>query len=155
MDTSGFFSYPTADAPRAPDLEFFPHGTEEEWGKLLAYTEMQLFDAGDTVMRAGERGRALYLLTEGTLELVITGHRGAPRLLAATSVFGELSFLDGLPRAATMRALTAGEMLRLGKEAFDSLCAREPRLAQAILFELGRLVSLRCRNAESLHETVG
>ncbi len=41
MDTaSKFFSYPNLDAPRVPELDFFPEGTEEEWGKLLAYTEM-------------------------------------------------------------------------------------------------------------------
>lgn len=153
MDVSGFFNYPTADTAQRPDYEFFSNGTEEEWGKLLACTEMQLFDAGDIVMRKGDEGSALYLLTEGTLEVVAPGHPGAPRLWEATTIFGERSFLDGLPRSVTLRALTAGEMLRLGRAAFDSLCAREPRLGQAILFEIGRTVSLRFRESESMRES--
>ncbi len=152
MDISGFFPYPTVEAPgAAADLQFFPNGTEEEWATLLSYTEMQLFDAGDTVMRAGDHGRALYLLTDGTLEVVGRSRGGGGQLLTATTIFGELAFLDGLPRSASLRARTDGEMLRLGREAFEALCAREPKLGQAILLELGRIVSLRLRRVEQLH----
>jgi CRP-like cAMP-binding protein len=153
MDTSGLFNYPTVDQRPDPDFEFFPQGTEEEWSKLLAYTEMQLFDEGETVLKEGETGGALFLLTEGTLELASRRRRGYNRLWTATTVFGERSFLDGLPRAVTLRALTHGEMLRLSREAFDSLCARDPRLGVAVLFELGRAVSLRSRRADELLET--
>lgn len=151
MDISGFFPYPTTERPgsAAGDLEFFPHGTEEEWATLLSYAEMQLFDAGATVMTAGDHGRALYLLTDGTLE-VVSRRRRAPPLLTATTVFGELSFFDGRPRSVTLRARTDGEMLRLGRDAFDALCAREPRLGHDILLDLGRIVSLRLRLVEEL-----
>ncbi len=157
MDISQFFPYPTGEAAgAAADFDFFPNGTEEEWALLLSYTEMQLFDAGATVMEAGDHGRAFYLLTEGTLELVSPGPRDSPRLLTATTVFGEMSFFDGRPRSVSLRAQTDGEMLRLGREAFDALCAREPRLGQTVLLELGRIVSLRLRlrRVEGLHAEV-
>lgn len=152
MDVSGFFPYPTEEAPDAEaDLQFLPDGTEEEWATLLSYTEMQLFDAGAKIMTAGTPGGALYLLTDGTLE-VSHARVSGPRLLTATTVFGELSFFDGRPRRASVRARTDGEMLRLGRDAFDALCAREPRLGQMVLMELGRIMSVRLRRAESLHD---
>ena len=117
---------------------------------------MQLFDAGATVMTVGDHGRAVYLLTDGTLEVVSPSRRSTPQLLTATTIFGEMSFLDGRPRSASLRARTDGEMLRLGREAFDALTAREPRLAHTVLLELGRIVSLRLRRVEQLHaDTVG
>lgn len=153
MDISGFFPYPTVEAPdTGADHQFFPDGTEDEWATLLSYTEMQLFEAGHTVMTAGAPGRALYLLTDGTLEVLSHPRGGGPRLLTATTVFGELSFFDGRPRRASVRARTDGEMLRLGREAFDALCARESRLGQVVLMELGRIISLRLRRAEHLHD---
>ena len=157
MDISGFFPYPTLEAPaEGTDLEFLPDGTEEEWAELLSYTEMQLFDAGATVMTVGDHGRAVYLLTDGTLEVVSPSRRSSPQLITATTIFGEMSFLDGRPRSATLRARTDGEMLRLGREAFDALSAREPRLAHTILLELGRIVSLRLRRVEQLYaDTIG
>jgi CRP-like cAMP-binding protein len=155
MDISGFFPYPTVEAPdTGADHQFFPAGTEEEWGTLLSYTEMQLFEAGHTVMTAGAPGRALYLLTDGTLEVVSHLRGGGPRLLTATTAFGESSFFDGRPRRTTLRARTDGEMLRLGRDAFDALCAREPKLGQVVLMELGRIMSLRLRRAEQLHDAV-
>lgn len=151
MDVAGFFPYPTEEAPgTGDDLQFFPNGTEEEWATLLSYTEMQLFDAGAMVLTAGAPARALYLLTDGTLEVVANPRGEALRLLTATTVLGETAFFDARPRMVSLRARTDGEMLRLGREAFDSLCAREPRLGHLVLLELGRIMSLRLRRAENL-----
>ena len=78
MDTSVFFQYPTlgggAAAPGpAPDPGFLPHATVEEWDAVLAATETLRFHPGDTVLRAGERDRAFYLLLDGRLEVEGTG----------------------------------------------------------------------------------
>ncbi len=40
---------------------------EEDWAMLLDHAETLLFRPGDTVLRAGERDRALYLLVDGWL----------------------------------------------------------------------------------------
>jgi CRP-like cAMP-binding protein len=61
------------------------------------------------------------------------------------TVVGEQTFLDGRPRSATIRALTDGALVRLSRESFDVLSAREPELARAILLDLGRILSLRLR----------
>ena len=60
-------------------------------------------------------------------------------------MFGELAFLDGLPRSATVRAVEDGEALRLSFEAFETLAARHAELGRAILLDLGRIAALRLR----------
>ncbi|HET9024195.1 MAG TPA: hypothetical protein VFN64_06450, partial [Burkholderiaceae bacterium] len=57
----------------------------------------------------------------------------------------ELCFVDGGPRSSTLRAVTDGELRRLSYESFEVLAAREPELARAILFDLGRIISQRLR----------
>jgi CRP/FNR family transcriptional regulator, cyclic AMP receptor protein len=53
-------------------------------------------------------------------------------------VLGEVAFLDGGPRSATLFAITDGELLRLRLESFEVLSARDPELGRAILFDLAR-----------------
>jgi CRP/FNR family cyclic AMP-dependent transcriptional regulator len=60
---------------------------------------------------------------------------------------GESAFLDGRPRAVTVRALTDGEVLRLSFDAFEALAARDPGLGREILLDVGRILSARLRAA--------
>ena len=61
-----------------------------------AATETLRFHPGDTVLRAGERDRALYLLLDGRLEV-----EGAGTEIVAPATVGVAGFLDGLPRTVT------------------------------------------------------
>jgi CRP/FNR family transcriptional regulator, cyclic AMP receptor protein len=92
-------------------------------------------------VRAGDDDRALYLVLSGRLEALVGGSPS----IDPGSVFGELAFLDGLPRSATVRAVEDGEALRLSFDAFEVLAARHPELGRAILLDLGRIAALRLR----------
>jgi CRP-like cAMP-binding protein len=147
MDTSSFFDYPTlpqAETPAGGSGSLLPDRTEAEWETLLAYVQTRRFRRGDVVAAAGEHDRALYLLTDGRLE-VPAGRPAA--VIPAPAVVGEAAFFDGRPRAATLRALTDGEVLRLGYDSFEALAAREPVLARDFLVDLGRILSDRLRAA--------
>ena len=147
MDTSVFFNYPTlgggspASEP-APDPGFLPHATVEEWDAVLAATETLRFHPGDTVLRAGERDRALYLLLDGRLQV-----EGGGAELAAPATVGAAGFLDGLPRAVTLVARTHGELARLSWDAYEALAARDPRLGRTVLCDVGRGLAARLRAA--------
>lgn len=153
MDFSSFFSYPNLPAPDHPeDLVLLPDLSDENWDKLLAQTARVRFRAGEVVIRHGEAERALYIVADGSLEVFLprTGDRSEQQIttIDTGSVIGELAFFDGLPRSASVRALTDGEMLRLSYESFEVLSAREPALARALIFDLGRIISLRLRQLD-------
>jgi CRP/FNR family transcriptional regulator, cyclic AMP receptor protein len=145
---SSYFDYPTED-PADSSLTFLPDRGEEDWAVVLAHTETRRFSAGDVVIRAGDDDRALYLLTSGTLA-VASG--AAFRTIDAPSVVGEVAFLDGGRRSLTLVARSDGELRRLSLEAFEKLAGRHPELARAMLFDLGRIVSLRLRFLTDLIE---
>jgi len=105
---------------------------------LLDHAETLLFRPGDTVLRAGERDRALYLLVDGWL-------RAPSGVVHPITTLGEGAFLDGAPRAVSVEAMSDGEVMRLSYEAFESLAARNPALARHILLDLGRILSARLR----------
>jgi CRP-like cAMP-binding protein len=147
MDTSAFFQYPTlgggtATPAPAPDPGFLPHATVEEWDALLAATETLRFHPGDTVLRAGERDRAFYLLLDGRLEVEGTGAE-----VVAPAPVGVAAFLDGQPRAVSLLAKGHGELARMSWDAYEALAARDPRLGRTILVDLGRGLAARLRTA--------
>jgi CRP/FNR family transcriptional regulator, cyclic AMP receptor protein len=151
LDLSTFFDYPTVQVKETADqLSFLHDRSERDWEKLLAHTDSRPFRRGDEVIRAGDLDRSLYLVTAGTLEMLLPQRDGRAKgfkTIEAPTVIGELCFVDGGPRSSTLRALTDGELRRLSYDSFEVLAAREPELARAVLFDIGRILSQRLRMA--------
>ena len=146
---ASFFEYPdVAVHERSSDLVFLADRPQTDWAKLLAATDTRRFSAGELIIAAGDTDRALYLLTEGALGVRLTEDESRTfKAIDAPSVVGEVAFLDGGPRSATLYGLTEGELLRLSMASFEVLAAHEPALGRAILLDLGRIVSARLRIA--------
>ena len=160
MNVSRYFDYTDPGGERRGDLVFLADLPDEGWHKLLSYTNTVRFPAGGIVIRAGESDRALYIVTAGTLEVLAPAPNGRGEQRVTTidsgSVLGEVSFFDGRPRSASIRAVTDSELLRLSTERFEILAAREPALARAMLFDLGRILAARLRQtAEMMANAVG
>ena len=120
---------------------FLAGRSREDWTRLARHAQRVRFRAGEDVVRAGDDDRSLYVVLSGRLEAAVPGSSA----IETGSVFGEVGFLDGLPRSATVKALDDGEALRLSFDAFETLAARHPELGRAILLDLGRIAALRLR----------
>jgi len=130
-----------------------PDRSKEDWERLLAHSEILRFSPGDLVISAGEEDRALYIVVAGTLEIVLYDDRGEEHrfgTIGPRSVTGEMAFLDGRPRAATIRALTDADLMRVSFESYEALAARHPELGRAILLDLGRILAARLRRANEV-----
>ena len=73
------------------------------------------FEAGQTIMRAGDAGDLFYIVRDG--ELTVTVGSEPPRPLAGEYV-GEIALLRDVPRTATVTALTDLDLLALEREEF-------------------------------------
>jgi CRP-like cAMP-binding protein len=149
-----FFDYPTAEPEAPPPAHvLLPDASEADWTTLLEFTQARRFGAGHAVLEVGGGGRSLYLLLEGTLEVVAPqtrfGRQRARGRLEAGSVVGELSFFDGQPRSAGVRALTPAVLAELTPDGFEGLVASRPDLARRLLLDLGRILAGRLRRAEA------
>lgn len=84
--------------------------------ELAARLELVRFEAGDILLREGERGDDAYLLRSGEVEI----ERGDPPrplgVSTAGAIVGEVSALTGEPRNATVRARTAVDAFRISGE---------------------------------------
>lgn len=140
---------PLFGLPPLPDNLVLLEGLDpREWGILLGHTDVVSFAAGETVLRKGEEDLSMYIVVEGRMEVLIPDSQHGEQAIAeiaAGSVFGEQAFLDGAPRSASVRARTDGTMRKLTWEGFSALSAESPLLAQKLLSDLARVLSLRLR----------
>ena len=142
-----FFEYPTGTATPVDAGVFLAGCDTDAWETVLEHCEVRRLRRGEVVIAAGDEERSLLIVTDGELEAVRRRRRRTRTVghFGPGSVVGEMSFLDGEARSADVVAITDAEVLRLTFEAFESLSARHPSLARAMLIDLGRIVVGRLR----------
>ena len=101
------------------------------------------FPAGTTIVRAGDPGRAFYVLLDGTARVDLPG--GKARRLRAGECFGEMALLDDAPRSAHVVAEEELLALTIDRTGFAKLLRAEPTLTRALL----RTLAARLRAAEA------
>ena len=143
-EASGTIRVPSREAGAIPEglarSRVFAEMTSEEIAGFIASMERRTFREGETVLSQGEEGRSLYIVTRGVLRVETAGAGGASLRMGALTmgdVFGEVAFLTGRPRTATVVAETGAECLEIGTEAWNGILARFPRVRK-VLEELHR-----------------
>jgi CRP-like cAMP-binding protein/di/tricarboxylate transporter len=112
-----------------------------ELARLAAHLEPIDLAAGDDVIRQGEVGDSLYVVERGVFAVLLrTSATAETRVgtMETGDAFGEMALLTDEPRSATVRAETAGRVLKLGRERFLELLRREPTAFLAVATTLSR-----------------
>jgi MFS family permease len=93
--------------------------------------------AGEVLIRQGEEADRFYVIAEGEVEVTQADPAsGVPQVLrrmGPADVFGEIGLLSGVPRTATVTAITGGTLLALDREPFLQLVATGPGLTYRLL----------------------
>ncbi len=111
-----------------------------------------LFTHGETLMHQKDEGESFYVLVKGAVRGTITNSDMAKPIefeLHPGALFGEMSLLTGLPRTATMTAITDCELLEFNRAAFSRLLSLREEIPQV----LSDLAATRAaQNAASLEK---
>jgi CRP-like cAMP-binding protein len=113
----------------------------DELARLNAMAHPRTYRAGEVVVKEGEDGIGVYVITKGQFEIRHEGEGQAPQVeavLGPGEVFGLTSMLDDGPRRASVYALTDGECLVLTRLTFRSAVSANPSLAIEVMRSLGR-----------------
>lgn len=93
---------------------------------LAGRVRLRSVGRGEPVVRQGERPDAFYVVREGTLQVVEEPPGEDIRVIGTLGrggSFGELGLIEGVPRRATVRAVTEAELFQVDKGTFDRLLA--------------------------------
>ena len=118
--------------PKTPSPELlqqiplFSGMTANECQQLADIGSIACFEAGEAILRQGKSSRNLWIVLEGTCEVIkhIDGADSKPTVLAELGTycnFGEMSFFENRPQSATVRAKTPLKLLQIKREQFDVL----------------------------------
>lgn len=112
-----------SDPPRAPSWKsnaLFRGLAVEELNWIEQHIEERLLPAGETLVQEGEHSRVLYVILEGSLQVVkqekLSTRTHDIGTLGAGDVVGEVGLLDGGPRTAAVVALTDCHLYSLSFE---------------------------------------
>jgi CRP/FNR family transcriptional regulator, cyclic AMP receptor protein len=131
---------------------------------LLGICRKVNFKAGEIIMKEGDLGDSLYIILQGTVEviksLVISdlgedNDREAVKNKVFTridekshAVFGEIALLEECKRTATIRTVTDCSLYKIKKDDFLRLIEADSVLGCKALLNLARIVSTRLRKSD-------
>ena len=90
---------------------------------------VMVFPSAKVVLTEGEPSSDFYLIDQGVAEVTTTAPDGTPVVLATLqhgAFFGEVALLKGLPRTATVTALTELSVLRFDQADIEDVLGRNP-----------------------------
>src|SRR5215467_1522295 len=101
--------------------------------------------AGETLFREGDTGNHMYVILEGSMDILVgsavveTANEGA--------IIGEMALIDDAPRAASVIATTLCRLVAVDRKRFHSLVQSEPGFATHVM----KILAERLRNMNRLH----
>ncbi|MEE2829899.1 MAG: cyclic nucleotide-binding domain-containing protein [Myxococcota bacterium] len=105
--------------------------TEAEAASFLEGGRARSFDLGEELLREGDRGDSMIVITGGKVEV----RRGKTVLavLQAGETLGEMSLVDPAPRSATVVGLSSGTLIEISRQGFDALLSKgDPAAIKAL-----------------------
>lgn len=120
----------------------------EEIEMLAELTQQRKFEQGEAVFEHGDVGDSLYLLVEGSVEVLHKGADGNEHLITvldAPEFFGEMSLIDKEYRSATIRAKTEALLLCLTNENLHSFARVYKNGFTLVVINIARVMSARLR----------
>jgi hypothetical protein len=116
-------------------IPLFADLTQEEFNDFIKRMVVRTASPNAPILREGEGGSSVYVITRGSVRVFTTVHgRNVDLAVLRTSdFFGEIAFLTGRPRTATVEAMEETDLLELPEEELIDLIAKRPRVRDVMM----------------------
>ncbi len=130
-------------------VDLFSGLEKKDMQALAASCQERKYSAGTTLLKQGDTGVGLYIITSGKVRITQAVHPDKAeeelRIEGPGGVLGEMALLDDLPRSATVTAIEDVTALILPVWDFRATIQSHPDIALKLLAVLSR----RLRKAEN------
>jgi phosphoserine phosphatase RsbU/P len=130
--------------------EVFRELPEQALKDLVVRGDLIDYAAGEPMLRQGEPSDSVLLITRGEADVSVETAQGTAELgrSAVGALIGEIGVFADLPRTANVRARTAVEALRIGRDDLLQIGGDNPAFLRAVLKQLGERIA-------AFNDTVG
>ena len=132
-------------------MALFRHFSDELIIPLAQLAQPMSFKADEILFSESDTNRDLKILRKGTVRISRTTPVGNQVLttLDAGALFGEVSYLDGLPRSATAFGVGEGSLYTVSAVALDAVIATNRELAVSLLWGFWQTLAEKVRAANA------
>lgn len=123
------------------------------WSDLLRHAITRELRTGDVLFEAGDPGDGCYHLTHGVVKVTVASSKGEERILAVLgrdAIVGDLAIIDGLPRSASVIALTDSSLRFISRTDFLTFAQSHPQ----IYLHLVNMLAARLRETDRTIEAL-
>ncbi len=126
-------------------LQKIPMFRDVEIAKLRLFAlsgQRMTYEAGDLIFRQDDTSEALYVILDGTVDVIREAPTGRVRLaqIGEGNMFGETGVLCDQRRTASIEAATPVTVLQIDRHTFNEVARDVPQLSLAIARELARRI---------------
>jgi len=129
------------------DIPLFDGLSQNELSAIEAILHRREYDPDEVLFRQGNPGVGMYIIQEGTIEIVYEPTDDVLAELEDGDFFGELALLNETPRSATAVARTDAVLYGLFRPDLLGLVEHDPSLGVQILLRMSRVISERLIHA--------
>ena len=115
---------------------FFADLTDTEREVIAAIAHQKNFNVGETIFKESEEGQSIYVIRSGEVKASVSAPNGESftlTMLKDGDIFGQMSFIDGRPRSATIVATSDVDAIVMEKSDFEAIIDDNPRLIHKIM----------------------
>ncbi|HEX4893604.1 MAG TPA: patatin-like phospholipase family protein [Hyphomicrobiaceae bacterium] len=109
---------------------------------------------GEALVRQGEAADALYIVVSGRFGVFVRGRDAPVAEIGPGMPIGEIAFLAGGERTATVMAVRDSLVLRLGRAEFERLCQRAPQIWRTLTATLANRLADQTAGRSEVQEPV-
>jgi CRP/FNR family cyclic AMP-dependent transcriptional regulator len=132
-------------------MSLFRHFTDELIIPIAKLAVASPFAVDEVIFAEGDPTRDFKIVREGAVRIARATPIGVQVLtnLDAGSLFGEVSYLDALPRSATATGLDEGSLFTLPADALDAVVESDRELAVSLLWGFWQTLAAKVRAANA------
>jgi CRP-like cAMP-binding protein len=143
----GTSSHVRGSAGTWPSESFLGRLHAHERAVLLSFGGRDAYKPGEHLLIDGDQGGFVVLIHAGQVKVVMQDEQGNEHLLgirARGSLLGEVSYIDGRPRSASVVAISKVRASRIAWDKLDGYLREHPRVAM----EIARVLADRLRASD-------
>jgi len=120
--------------PTRSVIPLFSDLTREEFNEFTKRMILHTVPAGKAIVNEGDTGRSIFVLTRGAVRVVttISGKKVELAVLQSSDFFGEIAFLTGMPRTATVETTEESDVLEVAEKDLNDMINKSPRIREVL-----------------------